>query len=102
MFRVPRMRDDTAEVLKAIAQPDRLRLLEAFASHEQLSPTQAQPIVDMPLGNISYHVRLLAKAGLLAEAGTEPRRGAVEHFYRVTPTGRAGLAAARKLDHDLR
>lgn len=95
------MREDTVEVLKALGQVDRLRVLEAFAVRKPLSPVQVQPHVGIPLGNVSYHVRLLADAGLLEPAGTRPRRGALEHFYKVTPKGHAGLSAARKLNRDL-
>ena len=95
------MRKDTADVLKALGQRDRLAVLEAFAAVDRLSPVQAQPKLSLPLGNVSYHVRQLVEAGLLEGAGTTPRRGALEHFYRVTPKGRAGLAAARRLDRAL-
>jgi len=36
------------------------------------------------LGNVSYHVRILRELGLVELVRTEPRRGALEHFYRAT------------------
>jgi hypothetical protein len=36
------------------------------------------------LGVVSYHVRELRTVTLIAETRTEPRRGALEHFYRRT------------------
>ena len=34
-----------------------------------------------PLGNVSYHVRQLEKAGLIELVATKQRRGALEHYY---------------------
>lgn len=36
------------------------------------------------LGTVSYHMRMLRDYGLVYETKTEPRRGALEHFYRRT------------------
>jgi hypothetical protein len=33
---------------------------------------------------VSYHVRMLRDYGLVVEARTAPRRGALEHYYRRT------------------
>lgn len=67
---------------KAVAHPLRLRILETI---EQLggvaSPNQIAGVVDEPLGNVSYHVKTLLEYGWLELVKTEPRRGAVEHFY---------------------
>jgi hypothetical protein len=35
-----------------------------------------------PLGRVSHHVRVLLRLGAIELVGTEPRRGAVEHYYR--------------------
>jgi hypothetical protein len=37
-----------------------------------------------PLGNVSYHVKTLLEYDCVELVKTEPRRGAVEHFYRAT------------------
>jgi len=37
-----------------------------------------------PLGNVSYHVKTLLEFDCVELVKTEPRRGAVEHFYRAT------------------
>jgi DNA-binding transcriptional ArsR family regulator len=37
----------------------------------------------VPLGTVSYHTRLLRDLGWIELVRTEPRRGALEHFYRV-------------------
>ncbi|HEX4304542.1 MAG TPA: hypothetical protein VHZ54_00760, partial [Solirubrobacterales bacterium] len=40
--------------------------------------------LDEPLGNVSYHVKTLLEYDCVELVKTEPRRGAVEHFYRAT------------------
>jgi hypothetical protein len=39
--------------------------------------------VGASLSNVSYHVRQLAKAGLIELVATRPRRGALEHYYTL-------------------
>jgi hypothetical protein len=36
------------------------------------------------VGNVSYHVRILREFGCVELVRTEPRRGALAHFYRAT------------------
>src|SRR3954453_20962594 len=51
------------------------------------SPRQLSDELDAPLQNVSYHVRELAKLGLIKLVRTTQRRGAIEHHYK-------GVAAA--------
>jgi hypothetical protein len=37
----------------------------------------------LPLGRVSYHIRLLHDLGAIELVSTEPRRGALEHYYRA-------------------
>src|SRR6202000_2964351 len=37
-----------------------------------------------PLGVVSYHVRMLKEYDCVELVRTEPRRGALQHFYRAT------------------
>ena len=48
------------------------------------SPSQLAIELGERLGNISYHVRILLGSGYVELVRTEPRRGALEHFYRAT------------------
>jgi DNA-binding transcriptional ArsR family regulator len=49
------------------------------------SPSELFELLDGPsLGTVAYHVRMLRDYGLVSETRTEPRRGALEHFYRRT------------------
>ena len=40
--------------------------------------------LDAPLGVVSYHVRMLRDYDCVELVRTEPRRGALQHFYRAT------------------
>ena len=50
------------------------------------SPNQLARELDLPLGRVSYHIRLLNDLGAIELVRTEPRRGALEHFYRAVTT----------------
>lgn len=47
------------------------------------TPKQLSAVLGERLGNISYHMRHLKRMGLVVLDHTEPRRGAVAHFYRL-------------------
>lgn len=46
------------------------------------SPTELALHVGGVLQTVAYHVRLLAKAEMIALSRTQPNYGSVEHFYR--------------------
>jgi DNA-binding transcriptional ArsR family regulator len=71
------------DLYRALAHPLRGRILAA-AGAGTTSPVELARELDEPLGVVSYHVRVLAKTGLLEPAGTSPRRGALQHHYRAT------------------
>ena len=50
------------------------------------SPNQLARELGLPLGRVSYHIRLLSDLGAIELVRTEPRRGALEHFYRAVTT----------------
>lgn len=69
----------------ATMHPLRLAILEHMAeTGEALSPVELAALFDEPLGNVSYHVRELHSARFLRLAKKVQRRGAVQHYYRVT------------------
>ncbi|HKZ15181.1 MAG TPA: helix-turn-helix domain-containing protein [Solirubrobacterales bacterium] len=73
----------TQQLAKALAHPLRVRILTAL--HRGISsPNQLSQELDEPLGNVSYHVKTLLEYDCVELVKTEPRRGAVEHFYRAT------------------
>lgn len=69
-------------LIKAIAHPLRYRVLTVL-SEGIASPKAVADRLDEPLGRVSHHVRVLAELGAIELVRTEPRRGAVEHFYRA-------------------
>jgi DNA-binding transcriptional ArsR family regulator len=66
---------------RALTHPTRRRIL-AILSDRVASPREIAEEMGEPLGRLSHHVRWLADCGLIELERTEPRRGAVEHFYR--------------------
>jgi DNA-binding transcriptional ArsR family regulator len=70
-------------LVKAIGHPLRQRLL-AILNERVASPNELAKETGAPLGNVSYHVRLLADLECVELVKTEPRRGAVEHYYQAT------------------
>jgi DNA-binding transcriptional ArsR family regulator len=69
-------------LLKAISHPLRHRLL-GMLDGRTASPNELARELDLPLGRVSYHIRLLHDLGAIELVGTEPRRGALEHYYRA-------------------
>jgi DNA-binding transcriptional ArsR family regulator len=73
----------TQQLAKALAHPLRMRILSSL--HDGISsPNQLSQELGEPLGNVSYHVKTLLEFDCIELVKTEPRRGAVEHFYRAT------------------
>ena len=82
---------ELAGLLKAIAEPTRLRLLSLVAAHEG----QEACVCDLtePVGlsqpTVSHHLKILVDAGLL----TRDKRG-VWAYYRLVPDRLGQIAAA--------
>jgi hypothetical protein len=55
---------------------------------------QLARIVEVSLGNVSYHVRSLAALGMLELRHTQAQRSALQHFYVLRPEVRELLLAA--------
>jgi DNA-binding transcriptional ArsR family regulator len=69
-------------LLKAISHPLRHRLL-GMLDGRVASPNELARELGLPLGRVSYHIRLLHDLGAIELVNTEPRRGALEHYYRA-------------------
>jgi len=69
-------------LVKALAHPLRVQIL-AVLQDRTASPSDLSDELGAPLGNVSYHVRILAKLGLLKLVRKRQRRGAIEHLYRA-------------------
>ena len=70
-------------MVKTTLHPTQVEILEATALRGRLSPVQFCNH-GAELARVAYHFRALHKIGLLELAGTAGRRGAVEHFYRLS------------------
>lgn len=73
---------DGGSTLKALSHPLRVQILGAL-EHEVKSPNELAKLLGAPLGNIAYHVRRLEGLGLVKLVEQTPRRGAVEHYYKL-------------------
>ncbi|PWJ47879.1 transcriptional regulator, ArsR family [Quadrisphaera granulorum] len=79
-----------ARILKAIADPARLRLLSLVAAHEGGEACVCDLIEPLGLSQptVSHHLKVLVEAGLL----TRDKRG-VWAYYALVPGGLDALAA---------
>jgi DNA-binding transcriptional ArsR family regulator len=68
-------------IVKALSHPLRTRILQRLGEGVA-SPNQLARALGEPLGNVSYHVRILLEHECIELVETRPRRGAIEHFYR--------------------
>lgn len=78
---------------RALSNPLRVRIAVALMDRDEASPSELAKDLDESLGNLSYHVRYLYDLGFLELSRMVPRRGALEHFYRLQPPLRAMLTA---------
>jgi DNA-binding transcriptional ArsR family regulator len=70
---------------KALSHPLRQRILERLSvSGDEASPTQLARLLDAPLPNVAYHVRILLELDCIELVRTRQVRGALEHYYRAT------------------
>ena len=97
-------------LMRAMAHPARLALLSHLGHSGPATATECAGVVDLSPSAVSYHLRALAKAGLVEEA---PGRGdGREHRWRQTAgrhdvaggadPGPAGVAAFRALLESVR
>lgn len=78
---------DHPALVKALAHPLRARILSLLQEGRR-SPRELSEVLDAPLGNVSYHVRILADLKLIKLVKKTPRRGAIEHHYEATSAAR--------------
>lgn len=75
---------DTDQLIAALSVEVRRRAW-TLIGQGATSPKEIAHAIGLPLPNTSYHVKILRDAGLIVLDRTEPRRGALEHFYRHAP-----------------
>jgi DNA-binding transcriptional ArsR family regulator len=70
-------------VVKALAHPLRVEIL-AILNDRMASPNELSRELEEGLSQVSYHVKVLRDFEMIEMVKTEPRRGAVEHYYRAS------------------
>ena len=70
-----------AEVAQALKHQLRRKLLAAFIAHRPLSPKEASDLLNVPLDDVSYHVRVLVSYKFLILRASEQVRGARKNYY---------------------
>lgn len=71
------------KLVKALSHPLRAEIL-AILNERMASPNELSKELDEGLSQVSYHVKVLKDFECIEMVKTEPRRGAVEHYYRAT------------------
>ena len=71
----------TVSTMRATAHPVRLRILSLLTGAE-MSAAEIARELGITHANASYHLRFLAEAGMVVEAGEEKIRGGVAKRYR--------------------
>jgi DNA-binding transcriptional ArsR family regulator len=69
-------------LIKGLAHPLRVRIL-AYMNDRAWSPNELSEELHEGLSQVSYHVKVLRDFKMIEMTKTEPRRGAVEHYYRA-------------------
>jgi DNA-binding transcriptional ArsR family regulator len=70
-------------IVRSLGHPLRQRILHLL-SEGTSSPNQIAQRFGEPLGNVSYHVKILLENDAIELVETRPVRGAIEHIYRAT------------------
>lgn len=69
-------------LMKALAHPLRVEIL-AILNDRVASPNELSKELEEHLSQVSYHIKVLKDFEMIEMVKTEPRRGAVEHYYKA-------------------
>lgn len=69
-------------LVKALNHPVRVKAL-TILTERIASPKEISELIEIPLSNVSYHVRVLDELGLIEIMEEESVRGSVAHFYKA-------------------
>lgn len=89
------------QMRRALAHPLRVEILRQLEKGPS-SPTQLADCIGDHLSNVSYHTKVLLECECIELVEIIPRRGAVEHIYRLKPGGTIGSGAWREVPPALR
>ncbi len=101
------MSADTGLLISALNHPLRRRILRKLNERvEAASARQLAREMGLPIGNVSYHLQVLARLNVLTQTHARQVRGAREFFYVSNLGGqdewfRAALEGSRKEDEGL-
>jgi DNA-binding transcriptional ArsR family regulator len=82
--------DDLTPVLQALAEPTRLGVVQLLSSGPRRAGELADAF-DMPAPTMSKHLRVLLRAGVVADE--RPRNDARARVFRIRPESVVGLRA---------
>jgi DNA-binding transcriptional ArsR family regulator len=88
-------------LVKALGHPMRVRIL-ATLNERVASPSELAEEFDEGLSQLSYHIKVLKDLECIELVETQPRRGAVEHFYRAMARAHLGNPEWREVPESLR
>ena len=100
---MPRRRPDKIDtaLVRALGHPLRVEILQIL-NERDASPNELVDLLEVPLGNIAYHTRVLERCGCVELVRTAQRRGAVEHYFRAVPRSYIGHQEWRKVPRSVR
>jgi DNA-binding transcriptional ArsR family regulator len=87
---------DDPRLVKALAHPLRIRIL-GILERRSATPKELAEMLDVPLENLSYHVRALRDFGFIKLERRRMVRGAVEHRYGMVARPRITAHAWEQL-----
>jgi len=70
------------QLIRALGHPLRTHIL-SILNEKTASPSELSEELGQGLSQVSYHVGVLVECEFIELVDTQPRRGAVEHFYRA-------------------
>jgi DNA-binding transcriptional ArsR family regulator len=74
-------------IARSVMDPKAVSILEVLCDAKgPLSPKDIADTLELSLGVVSYHVRMLRDRELVILVDTTPRRGALQHFYAPSAT----------------
>jgi DNA-binding transcriptional ArsR family regulator len=71
----------TLEQMRALSNKIRVRILNEFRDFEPRTNKQIADLLQLPASKVHYHVRELARVGLLRMVNTKEKGGVVEKYY---------------------
>ncbi len=88
-------------IVKALSHPLRVQILDIL-SERVASPNQMAKMLNETVQAVSYHTNVLARAECIEEVRQEPKRGAVEHFFRARPIAGLGSSHWQQIPESLK